>query len=712
MRTFIFGLLLPFVLCADELHVDLPNLWDQKCESCIPCFAQVEARLRNPLYKGGVLTTEEGGVLVGRQIRIQARHIAYTKEPNRTPPLCNVYCEGDLLIDFKGWTLSADAIFYDFITETGYLLNGRTASPPWYIGGKEMCIDSNGELIVRDGYITTSEGKDQRDVQVLARKLILTKNRIASASNVQVRLLNTPLLWLPKMKLNLKKLSRSPFGIRFGWGRFMDPYLSVVYNFLDWNDLKAMARIDGFFRHGVGMGIDTQFDPQNSKAAFYTRNYWVHDLAIDDPQKRNRWRYQGTYANRHWEDSLILKAQYDFVSDGQMAYTYRTKDFDLKTAGATKFDIRKKDPNYLANLLGVVQVNRFQSVNQHLPSFLFNLHPIEFPTTGLVLEADFSASYLNYVFSQDVTPITNFNGGRFSATPTLYRPISLKPVTVTPLVGLIGIYYSNSPDSGGAVGQAVGKFGVSAESSLFQTFGHVKHVMEPYIHYTYLTEPTVPLGEHYLYSIDDGLNRLNQLRFGMEHSFYTKKSCIERKFWFDVWANAFFSQNALPVSIPTGFFDCEYKPIPPLSFALNSGYSFAYHNPYYLNTSLDWTFSENFAMGIGYRGRSKYYIRKADFYNFIIDVTRPAEELDASALSDKRQTFLFRTFVRPIPDFTAKFDLRYGWDRIDQDPYMEYRLDLGTILFQHWAFNFVLEHNESAMRYSFSLKIPPPPPSR
>lgn len=724
MRKLVFGFLISAALFADELDVDLPDLWYEECETCVPkppcpCFDQVEARLRFPEYKEGVLTTEEGGVLTGKNIRIQARRIVYTKQERHDPPLCNVYCEGDLLIDFKGWTLSADAIFYDFMTDTGYLLNGRTASPPWFVGGREMCIDSNGELIVIDGYITTSEGKDQRDVQVLAKKLILTRNRIASVNNAQVRILNTPVMWLPKLKLNLKKLGRSPFGVRFGWGRFMDPYLSVIYNFLDWNDLKAMARIDGFFRHGVGAGIDTQFDPAWSDAAFYTRNYWVHDLAIDDPSTRNRWRYQGTYANRHWDDSLTIKAQYDFVSDGQMAYTYRTKDFDLKTAGSTQFEIRKKEPEYIANLFSVIQVNRFQSVNQQLPSFLFNLHPVEIPKTGIIVDGDFTASYMNYVFSTDVTPRSNFNAGRVSACPTLSRPFQTNSSSITPFVGLIAIYYSDSPASN-QVGQAVGKFGVNAETSLYNTYGCVKHVMEPYVHYTYLSEPASNLPNHYIFSIDDGLNRLNQLKFGLEHSFFTKKGCLDRKLWFDVWANAFFNQTALPVSIPTGFFDLEYKPIPAIAFAVRSGYSFAYHNPYYLNSSFDWTFNENFAIGLAYRGRSRYYIRKEDFNNFILDVTRTADELLATPLSDKRQTFLFRTFIRPIPEVSAKFDLRYGWDRVvgsatgpqKQDNYWEYRLDLATILFQHWIFNFVIEHNESAMRYSCSLKLPPPPPTK
>ena len=735
MKRLLTFLLIPMTLFGLESDWDygLPELWNEECDPCIerppccpPCpdeLDRVEAHLKDPVYKDGILTTDEGGTLKGPKIRIQAKHIRYVTQPKQDPPLCNVYCEGDLLIDYGPWVITADAIFYDFMSETGYILNGQTASLPWFVGGREMTIDSGGELIVHDGYITTSEGKDQKDPCVCAKRLTLTKNRVASASHVRIKVMDTTLLWLPKMKLNLKRLSRSPFSVKFGWGRFMDPYLSVLYNFLDWNDLKAWGRVDGFFRHGVGLGIDGMFDPSWSDAAIYMRNYWVHDLAIDDPEKRERWRYQGTYANRHWDKKLTIKAQYDFVSDGQMAYTYRTKDFDLKTAGSTKFLIRNEEDDYLAFLEGLIQVNRFQSVNQRLPLFTFNLRPGEFGRSGIIYSGDFTAGYLNYVFSSDVTPRTNFNGGRLSACPNFARPFKSRYGTLTPHAGMIGIWYFNDRTTTTTeneileidreqVGQVVGKFGVDLDTSLHKHFGCLKHVAEPYIHWTYYTVPESPLEDHYIFSIDDGLRLLNQVRFGVSNSFYLKRCCPDCWLWFDVWANAFFNQTALPVAIPTGFFDMDFKPVSWACFAIRSGYSFAYHNPYYLNAYLDWTLNENFAMGFGYRARSRYYIRKEDFFNFMLDVTRTADELLQTPLSDRRQIFLFRTFLRLAPGITAKFDMRNGWNRVNQGPFAEYRLDLGTTLFQHWAFNFVIEHNEADMRYSCSLQLPAPPPKR
>jgi hypothetical protein len=46
---------------------------------------------------------------------------------------------------------------YDFLTEYGKITCGKTASFPWFLGGDEICLLSNGDIAVINGYITTSK---------------------------------------------------------------------------------------------------------------------------------------------------------------------------------------------------------------------------------------------------------------------------------------------------------------------------------------------------------------------------------------------------------------------------------------------------------------------------------------------------------------------------------------------------------------------------
>lgn len=162
--------LLSQTLFADLLNTQLPNLWDPECMSCIPramCPSPlmedlIYVDLSNPIYSDGVLQTQQGGVIHTKDLRVQAQDILYINKDEQ----CTMFCQGNLLIDYKEWILTGESFFYDFASKTGYLIAGRTAAPPWYIGSKRMELRENGDVIVFGGYLTTSEGPRQ-DVRLL-----------------------------------------------------------------------------------------------------------------------------------------------------------------------------------------------------------------------------------------------------------------------------------------------------------------------------------------------------------------------------------------------------------------------------------------------------------------------------------------------------------------------------------------------------------------
>lgn len=708
-------------LFGDELTTQPPMIWDANCLYCRPIdppprpLREIEDNvvvdLFDPLYENGILTTESGGVLTAPDLRIQAQKITYIRSLEGEQPVFNVYCEGKLLIDYQEWVLVGDALYYDFLTHRGYIINGRTAAPPWYIGGDEILLMEGGELVVLGGYITTSEG-EEKEVLVRSPHICLSRDRIITASNVSLRVENVPLLWLPKFALDLKNIGHSPFGFKFGWGGFMSSYVSVLYRFLSWGDLKGTARLDAFFKHGLGGGIETIYNPSWRPTQFYTRSYYANDIAIADPTRRDRYRFEGTFYDRIY--GFTINGMYDVVSDGEMASDFQTRDFDLKTAGRTQLELRRQDPFWITNLFTRVRVNDFQSVNQELPSFQLHWHPFEIPYTGIMAENVFKASYLDYVFSDDVIGGNDFSSSRIATHPFFYRPFFFGPLTMTPEAGFIGIAYSNTPNGGGSAGQALGEFGVRLETALSKCTDWWKHVVEPYAHYQFLTNPRVGTDEHFIFTINDGWDRLNLVRFGVRNSLFVKAPCgVARPIWLDIWANAFFNTPTIPSTIPIGYANLEWQPTPYIYIGMDGGWHFEQRQLDYYNARLDWTLSTNFAFGLEYRHRSRFYWRKADFYNFILESVRTQEELLASPLSDHRDIFLFRFFTRLSPDWSAKFDLRHGWDREFQDPFLEYQFELATILFQHWKLTFIYEKREADNRYSFSFLLDPgPPPKR
>ncbi|MFZ0566316.1 MAG: LPS assembly protein LptD [Chlamydiales bacterium] len=718
-------------LMADELTTDPPTIWKAICVPCRPTESlrihEIESNivvdLLDPVYENGMITTDRGGILTAPGLRVQAQKITHIRSLDTDPSVFNIFCEGNLLIDYYDWVLVGESFYYDFLTHTGYLTNGRVAAPPWYGGGKQILLLENGDIVVLDGYLSTSEG-ECKDVLIQSPRLTLSPDRVLVASNTKAKIKRLPIFWLPSFKLDLKNLGRSPFGVRFGWGGFMGSHLSLVYRFLSWGALQGTARIDGFFGQGVGGGVETIYNPKNAPTQFYTRNYYANDIAIDDPRRRNRYRFQGTYY-----DCILgttIDGIYDFVSDGQMAADYQIRDFDLNTAGRTQVALRHQKPSWIANLFVRPRVNNFQSVNQELPSFQLNWHPHEIPGTGIVFENCFKASYLNFVFSDDIvinpTNVNagrpnDFNAGRLSIEPYLYRPFRFPYFTLTPQAGFIGIAYSQT-NHGEWAGQAVGDFSVNLETSLSKCTPTWKHVIEPYIHPHYLTHPTLGVDDPYIFTINDAYNQLILVRFGSRHSFFTKTLPFVKRFlWMDVWANAFFDIRTFGRTIPKGYLNLEWQPFSRMLGSVFGGWNFEEKQLDFYNIRLDWTWNEHFAFSIEYRHRGRFDWRKADFYNFILESARTIPELLDSPLSDRRETLLFTTFIRPTPDWTAKFDLRYGWNRFKQQArgkkYLEYLVELTTLIFEHWRFTAIYEKKEADNRYSVSLKLDPgPPPKR
>lgn len=703
------------------MTLDPPMIWETDCIQCVPvespphlsfsvCPEDVIVDLLDPIYEEGVLRTEKGGILTAPDLRIQAQNITYIRDLASEKPQFCVTCKGNLLVDYKEFILVGETLYYDFLTQTGYLTCGRTGAPPWYVGGEEIILQQGGELIVRNGYVSTSETETQ-DIAIRSPCITLSADQVITAKNLNLRVKNVPLAWFPKLRLDLKNYGRSPFAVKFGWGGFLGSYVSLLYQFASFRDFTATARLDGFFGKGLGGGIETRYNPAWRPTQFYTRNYYANDIPLDNPERRDRYRFQGTYSDRIY--GFAIKGMYDVVSDPQMAADYQTKDFNLKTAGRTQISLRKQESSWIANLFTRVRVTDFQSVNQELPSLQLNFHPFEIPNTGLIFENTFQAAYLDYVFSDDIRNAQDFSSARVATYPFFYRPFIFGPVVATPEAGLIGIGYSNTP-GGGSAGQALGEFGLKIETALSKLGESWKHVVEPYLHYQYLTSPRSPIDHHYIFTINDGWDRLNVVRFGIRNSFFVKVPCgIERPFWIDLWANAFFNTPTIPQTIPRVYLNLEWIPYSRIFVAVESGWYFPNNQLDYYNGRIDWTLNENLAFGFEYRHRSRFDWRKADFYNFILESTRTQEELLASPLSDRRDTILFRIFTRVTPDWTAKFDLRHGWNRKRQDPYLEYQIELTTVVLQHWLLTFIYDKREADNRYSFSLKLNPgPPPKR
>lgn len=659
----------------------------------------INVDLREPTFCDGVLTTEKGGVITGpKGIRIQARKMIYTRKQVDGVAVCTIEAEDDLMVEFGRYVFVGQRLEYDFQTQTGVIFCGRTGIMPWYIGGNAIQLCSDGSYIVYQAFLTTSEN-EVTDWQITADQVRLREERFIEAKDVKFHFIRMPIFWLPCLNLDLETMFDSPFEYTLGWGGRQGPRVGVGYEIFSTELWRTWVRFDYRLKRGVGGGFETEYLSADRRASLETINYVAQDSSIFIRHERFRYRFQGAYSNSLLDDKLTVNLTYDKLSDKDMSTDYEDQELELEIDGRTELDIRRQEEIWISNLMTRVRVNNFETLKQELPTFQTSWHPFVLGSTGIISDNQVNASYLDFVYANQIPDTHDYNSVRVGFNHRLYRSFPIQQIIVTPEVGTRTVFYGNS--RGGEARWAVlGTFGCDLNMPFYRFYDRGKHVIAPYSQYKYYTFPTSSPDEHYIFDINDGLYRLNMLRFGVQQSFYTKNDdgLLRRFVSADLYTNAFFDTKTIHSVIPRGYAELVFYPAATLRHVWDIAWNFERSEIDHINFRTEWTFNPNFAISAEYRHRESYDWRKVDRTNFILESFRSTHELRRSQLSDRRDTALLHFFYRFHPNWAIEYESRHGWHRRDRTRYNEFEIDLLATLRSAIQTRLSYQHNEGEDR--------------
>jgi hypothetical protein len=398
------------------------------------------------------------------------------------------------------------------------------------------------------------------------------------------------------------------------------------------------------------------------------------------PNPARRYRVQGDFCSKSEDDKTHVKLSWDKYSDVRMPSDFKSEDFEVNPAKITLLYLSRRDDSYIASLRLRPRANPFESIKQDLPTAILAIRPLELGYSGIYSSNYLKASYLDFVYSNQLSEhLSSYHSPRIEVREKFYRPCHFGGFTMTPQIGGIGIFYGNSPSSRPQwLGSLI--YGISAETRGIRQFSRYKHQIEPYAEYIGLSTPTVSPDQHYIFSIQDGYDRLNQLKLGVRNLLFSKRRPgKEPSFVADLYINAFFADFAIPQVIPYGYLDLSWR-LPSVHFTWCSAWNFRHDTVQYSNARLLWTVNENIALSIEGRYRSHYDWRKADHENYILDVSRSESELLRSPLSDRRITLLTNAFIRITPFWECHIQSHHGFFRVNETPFNEIKVDLYTWL--------------------------------
>ena len=670
-------------------------------------MTEVVVDLRNPTYQNGILYTNQGGVIKSPDLRIQARTIQYIHRMEEGKPVHRIEAEGDLMIQYKGQIYVGSELEFDFNLRSGTVYEGKTFAKMWYIGGDKIQLNPDGTYNATNVTMTTCENIDS-SWDLHAGRIDMAKNEMMSAKKVRFRFFKIPFLWLPSFKINLKKFKDPVFRYSIRWDK--GPRAMARYQIYSWQDFALYGRLQYRWGKGWGGAIETEYLPENSKTTFVTRSYLAKDRLDNAYNPIRRYRIQGAYNTASEDDQTRASLTWDKYSDVRMPDDFKSEDFEVNPAKITQLSARHQTDNLIASFKLRPRLNAFESIKQDLPSLYGLFRPMSLGNTGIISSNWMKLSYMDFAYSDQLAPtpgrdpLSDFRSVRLDFRPKLYRPIHFGPAIVTPYIGAIGIFYSNSP-SHQTKNLGVLNYGLRLHARGYHTFSRYKHVIEPYIEYSGLSSPTVNPDHHYIFTIQDGFQKINQIQTGVRQILSSnRRPGQEPSFTGDIFANAFFSDPVIPQFVYKLYFNLTWK-LPSVHLTFQNAWNFRNQVWDYSNARAKWTINENVALSLEARYRSPYDWRKADHENFILDVTRSESELLSSPLSDRRITLLSKLFVRLNPFWECQFSSHHGFYRMTQTPYNEFNIDLFTWISSNWKLRLSYRYTERQPRNHFDLGL-------
>jgi len=660
--------------------------------------------LKNPVFERGVISTDQGGVITAEGIRIQARKIAYTNCIENGITVRRIKAEGDLLLEYGDQAFVGDKLDYDFTTHSGLIEGGKTHVEMWFLGGEKIYLQEDGSYYIVNAYITTW-ASDHPLWEAHAGKIRINNEKLLSARNLRFKFAKLPFFWLPSFKANLKAVKKPPIRLKVRWDKSLGPRISARYRVYSWENLDIFLRGDYRIGKGGGLALETEYLAEDQLTEFVTRSYGsVNDKSTPIIHSPEEFRLQGLFRTQSLDDRTHVHLVYDRIRTQKMIDEFKSDDFEIDTKKRTRLLVNHLEDDSFMNLSVQPRINPWQSLNQELPYLSLGIRPFTFGSSGIIMQNWTNASYLDYVYAHDLRKyLHQTHAARLQTNNSIYRPFRAGHVTITPDIGIIGIFYNNNPFRH-SVGQAIGTYGFLATTTLQRKFSQFEHIIEPYLAFRGLTKPTTSFHRLFIFSIDDGYHRINALRFGVVNDFSFLKTIDPPYLSADLYAYAFLGDRGQLSTIPRLYLDFTAET--PTCFAtLGFAWNSQKHLIDRINARTSWTVSKRFAINLEFRHRSRFDWRKANHDNYILDVSRSFHELLQSPLSDGRDTLLGELQYTIHPLWTMHVAGHFGWGRGDEPSYHSAKVDLYTTMITGWKLRVSAEVNAGDIRFTTGMEV-------
>ena len=392
-----------------------------------------------------------------------------------------------------------------------------------------------------------------------------------------VKVYGIPVLWLPafyKPKDESPGICGFQYGNSSSYGYYINLYKRIT--FADAPALRVKLHADWFEKRGFGYGVDGRIETAESRTDFFA--YGIHDKKPYGTDDYNKYRlrvpnnrYDFRISNiTHITPRLDFRGVFEYQSDFYFRRDFFGARYTTDPQPATFAALEQQFDRFSVAAYARFRVNDFYTTVEKLPEIRIDVPRQEILNTGLYYQGDLSAAYMRMKWIDfDVKPrgsgwsqLRDYRTFRLDTTHFLYYPIANRYFTLVPRAGfkvtaysqsskrkvssdeLITMFVAADPQGsgkqifngydhrGGSRVRLAAELGFELSTKIHNTWQNVRsnffqidglrHVMQPYLNYTFIPEPTVSRDKLFYFDDTDRITRQNFVRLGLINRLQTR----------------------------------------------------------------------------------------------------------------------------------------------------------------------------------------------
>lgn len=532
----------------------------------------------------GNIVTAEGSV----EISYNGATITCDRiEFERDSKLANA--QGNVLLSTSSGDISGKALKFNFGTMKGDFNGAKIVADPFYGSAETTSMVSKGEILLKDGYVTTSD-YDNPGYKLQAKSIQVLLNDKLVARNVKMVLGNVPIFYIPWFTQNLKdtkpRVIITP-GYDKDWGLFV---LQAWRYYLS-DNIKGTIHLDYRERKDFASGIDLDYKTENYGSGII-RTYYMNERNItsdhpwqDKPSptiEKERFKVEWRHKWQIDEKTNTIM-QYYKLSDSTFLKDYFEKEYDKDPSPDTYFLLTRALPLGTMSFRTDARVNRFEAAVERLPELRYDLSSKEIFNTGLYFR---NTSIFSNLVKKEASPSEiRQKTMRLSVDSTVSYPMKIGFIEMNPYVGGENTYYSRAKDKSNyntIRGQL--KTGASLNTKFYRVYdisinkfgldlNRLRHIIAPSVNYEYKSDPTIPASALDTFDGIDSLTKSHGITFALENKIQTKREGKSVDLARAIISTPFkLKEDALSGGFNGVDVDIDIKPLDWLTFYFDSHY--------------------------------------------------------------------------------------------------------------------------------------------